>query len=41
MKYIKTALVSIMLLLFLTPAAGASQIAQAESEEWKTAFFLL
>lgn len=40
MKYIKTALVSIMLLLFLTPAAGASQIAQAESEEWKTAFFL-
>lgn len=40
MKYIKTALVSIMLLLFLTPAAGASQIEQAASEEWKTAFFL-
>lgn len=43
MKYIKKALISIMLLLLMTlaaGAAGASQNEEAASEEWKASFFL-
>ena len=43
MKYIKKALISIMLLLLMTPAAGAAGVSQNEeaaSEEWKASFFL-